>query len=38
MKWCNHYNCWCDDAEEITEGLDNYCDYDCKYCDESAEI
>lgn len=36
MKWCNHYNCWCSDAEEITDGLGD-CDYDCKGCDNAEE-
>lgn len=35
-KWCNLINCWCDDAEEITEG--QICDCDCNNCDEMEEI
>lgn len=36
-KWCNFYNCWCSDAEEITDGLGD-CDYDCRGCDDCEEI
>lgn len=36
-KWCNYFNCWCSDAENITDGL-GACDYDCNDCDECEEI
>lgn len=36
-KWCNLANCWCDEAEEITEGQLG-CDYECKGCEECEEI
>lgn len=36
-KWCNHYNCWCSDAEDITDGTGD-CDYDCNDCDECESI
>ena len=35
-KWCNHYNCWCCDAEDITDG-EGDCDYECDDC-EHIEI
>lgn len=31
QKWCDHYNCWCSDVEEITEGQFN-CDLECNDC------
>jgi hypothetical protein len=37
MKWCNYFNCWCDNVEEIIEDS-TYCDFDCEYCDEMARI
>lgn len=30
-KWCNYYNCWCDDAKYITYGMGD-CGYGCKGC------
>mgnify|MGYP006928715600 CR=1 FL=1 len=30
-KWCNYYQCWCDDAEFIIED-NGYCDFDCNSC------
>ncbi len=36
-KWCNFYSCWCDDAEDITDGVGD-CDYNCKDCEECQEI
>jgi hypothetical protein len=37
MKWCNHYNCWCNDAEDITDGMGD-CDYECNGCEDCEEI
>lgn len=37
MKWCNQYQCWCSDAEEITDGMGD-CDYDCRDCPEAEEV
>lgn len=37
MKWCNHYNCWCSDAKEITDGLGD-CDYGCNGCNDAEEV
>jgi hypothetical protein len=31
QKWCDHYNCWCSDVEEITDGQ-YACDLDCNDC------
>ncbi|UZW13217.1 hypothetical protein OSC52_15375 [Clostridium pasteurianum] len=36
-RWCNHYNCWCSDAEDITDNIGD-CDYDCSCCDDMEEI
>lgn len=36
-KWCNYYNCWCDDAEYITDGMGD-CGYGCQGCPEYEEI
>ena len=30
-KWCNCYQCWCDEAEFIIEYSD-CCDFDCDNC------
>ena len=30
-KWCNYYQCWCDDAEFIIED-NGYCDFNCNNC------
>ncbi len=30
-KWCNCYQCWCDDAEFIIED-NGYCDFNCNNC------
>jgi hypothetical protein len=37
MKWCNQYNCFCSEVEEITEGM-GCCDYECYGCEEAVEI
>jgi len=37
MKWCKVYSCWCEDAEDITDG-NGVCDYDCRNCDEVDEV
>lgn len=36
-KWCNYYNCWCDIAENITDGHGG-CDYDCEGCEQMELI
>ena len=36
MKWCNLYNCWCDEVEDIIDELG--CDGDCKNCEESESL
>ena len=36
-NWCNLYNCWCADANEITDG-DGMCDYNCDNCEDHEEI
>ncbi len=35
--WCNRYDCWGSDAEDITDGMAD-CDYDCSDCDDSEEV
>lgn len=37
-NWCNYYNCWCDDVEEIIpeEGIE--CELDCKHCKNVEKI
>lgn len=37
MKWCKVAECWCDEAEDITEGQLG-CDYDCNNCDECVLV
>jgi hypothetical protein len=32
-----HYNCWCSDAKDITDGKGD-CDYNCNGCEESEVI
>ena len=37
-RWCNYYNCFCNDVEEIIpeEGIE--CDLACGICDEMENI
>ena len=37
-KWCNHFDCWCNDVCEIIpeEGID--CDGDCRHCEEMEDV
>lgn len=37
-KWCNYYNCWCNDVEEVIpeEGID--CELDCEHCKNLEKI
>ena len=35
MKWCNKYECWCEDVVQILGLTDCYSDCDeCEYVDE----
>lgn len=36
-KWCNMYNCWCSDAEDMF-GEENMCDFECSGCDEQENV
>ena len=36
-RWCNFYNAWCSDVDDITDGMAD-CDLDCKDCDDCEEI
>jgi len=31
-EWCGNYNCWIDEAEDITDGMGG-CDYQCTDCE-----
>lgn len=35
--WCNYYNAWCDEAEDITDGVGG-CDYNCNDCENCFEV
>ncbi len=35
--WCNHYNCWCTDVYDITDGEVD-CDSECSTCKEAEDI
>jgi hypothetical protein len=35
--WCNHYNCWCTDVDDITDGEAD-CDSECSSCEYSENI
>jgi Zn finger protein HypA/HybF involved in hydrogenase expression len=35
-KWCDNYNVWCNEVEEIIEEPD--CDMECKLCDDCSLI
>lgn len=37
-KWCNYYNCWCTDVEEIIPEEGIQCELDCKHCENMEEI
>lgn len=36
-NWCNFYNCWCSDAEDITDGRGD-CNYNCKDCEHVEKV
>lgn len=38
MYWCNYFNCFCNDVEEIIpeEGIE--CDLDCRNCEMKENI
>lgn len=35
-KWCNLYNCFCEEVIDISEEV--ICDVDCSNCDNSEDI
>ena len=37
-KWCNYYNCFCNDVQEVIpeEGIE--CDLNCRKCDNMEII
>lgn len=35
-KWCNDFNCWCDEVEEIYDVTE--CDLNCKNCPRCEDI
>ena len=37
-RWCNLYNCFCNDVEEVIpeEGIE--CDLDCRCCENMENI
>ncbi|HJJ11267.1 MAG TPA: hypothetical protein OIM49_05950 [Clostridiaceae bacterium] len=37
-KWCNYFNCWCNDVEEVIpeEGIN--CNLECRNCENMEEI
>lgn len=35
-RWCNLYNCFCDEVNETVD--ERLCDEDCINCDDSEEI
>lgn len=37
IKWCNYYDCLCDEAEDTTEGMGD-CDYACDECSFREEV
>lgn len=39
MKWCNMFQCWCDDLEDIVEEetIFETCGMDCSDCDFCEE-
>lgn len=36
-RWCNCYNCWCEDVHEIMEGNED-CGTWCNDCEDCVEI
>ena len=36
MKWCDYYNCWCDEVEDIIDDADCY--FSCESCDNCQEV
>ena len=37
MKFCNLYGCWCDEIEDIIDGI-VACDCNCKGCEDCEDI
>lgn len=37
MKWCNKYNMWCSQVEELTDGQAD-CELDCSDCEYCEEV
>lgn len=35
--WCNKYNMWANEAEDLTDGMGD-CEYACNGCEDSEEI
>lgn len=35
-RWCNLYNCFCNEVDEIIE--ETFCDGDCRNCEDSEEL
>jgi hypothetical protein len=37
LLWCNAVGCWCNDVENITDGMMacDMCCEDCEFCDDS---
>lgn len=33
-KWCNVFQCFCDDAENVAPDHQIYCTFDCDNCDD----
>ena len=37
MKWCELYQCWCDEVDEVIDDPGYHCDLDCDNCDAMSE-
>lgn len=37
-KWCNYYNCWCNDVEEVIPEEGIVCELDCSSCSDMEKI
>lgn len=37
-KWCNQFNCWIDEIEEIIEDVGCMCNVDCEDCECCEDI
>jgi len=38
VKWCNYYQCWCSDIDDVVDEIDRECDGECELCGDYEEV